>query len=123
MTQGVAGYPSGVSAETNQGCPGLIKSVRNKSLLSCLCVTQKTSVDRGIDGSLPRRQVHTEMILEFPSDADIDRAVQAVLHDADLNSITKREIRRKLEDHFGVDLSSRKATINAAIDRGLLSHA
>jgi chitin synthase len=58
-----------------------------------------------------------------PSDADIDRAVQALLHDADLNSITKREIRRKLEEYFGVDLSPRKATINAAIDRGLLSHA
>ncbi|KAI9438359.1 glycosyltransferase family 2 protein [Lactarius indigo] len=58
-----------------------------------------------------------------PSDADIDRAVQALLHDADLNSITKREIRRKLEEQFGVDLSSRKTTINAAIDRGLLSHA
>jgi chitin synthase len=58
-----------------------------------------------------------------PSDAEIDRAVQAVLRDADLNSITKREIRRKLEEHFGLDLASRKATINAAIDRGLLSHA
>jgi chitin synthase len=58
-----------------------------------------------------------------PSDAEIDRAVQAVLRDADLNSITKREIRRKLEEHFGVDLASRKVTINAAIDRGLLSHA
>ncbi|KAH9045953.1 glycosyltransferase family 2 protein [Lactarius hengduanensis] len=58
-----------------------------------------------------------------PSDADIDRTVQALLRDADLNSITKREIRRKLEEQFGVDLSSRKTTINAAIDRGLLGHA
>jgi len=58
-----------------------------------------------------------------PSDLDIDRAVQALLRDVDLNSVTKREIRRKLEEQFGVDLSSRKATINAAIDRGLLSHA
>ena len=61
MTQGVAGYPSGVSAETNQGCPGLIKSVRNKSLLSCLCVTQKTSLYRGVDDSFPRRQVHNRL--------------------------------------------------------------
>ena len=58
-----------------------------------------------------------------PSDAEIDRAVQALLRDADLNSITKREIRRKLEEQFGVGLGSRKASINAAIDRGLLSHA
>jgi chitin synthase len=58
-----------------------------------------------------------------PSDADIDRAVQTILRAADLNSITKREIRRRLEEHFGVNLASRKASINAAIDRGLLSHA
>lgn len=58
-----------------------------------------------------------------PSDAEIDRAVQTILQAADLNSITKREIRRRLEEHFGVNLASRKASINAAIDRGLLSHA
>lgn len=58
-----------------------------------------------------------------PTDADIDRAVQDILRDADLNTVTKREIRRKLEDMFGVDLSTRKAAINATIDRVLLSHA
>ncbi|KAJ7117961.1 glycosyltransferase family 2 protein [Mycena crocata] len=58
-----------------------------------------------------------------PTEADLDRAVQDVLRSADLNSITKREIRRRLEAHFGMDLTSRKATINAAIDRVLLSHA
>ncbi|KAI0062534.1 glycosyltransferase family 2 protein [Artomyces pyxidatus] len=58
-----------------------------------------------------------------PSDAEIDRAVQEVLRDADLNSVTKRAVRRRLEEMFGVDLSARKATINAAIDRGLLSQA
>ncbi|KAJ7200874.1 glycosyltransferase family 2 protein [Mycena pura] len=58
-----------------------------------------------------------------PSEAELDRAVQEILRGADLNSITKREIRRRLESHFGMDLTSRKATINAAIDRVLLSHA
>ncbi|KAJ7724605.1 glycosyltransferase family 2 protein [Mycena maculata] len=58
-----------------------------------------------------------------PSEADLDRAVQDVLRTADLNSITKREIRRRLEAHFGMDLTARKATINAAIDRILLAHA
>lgn len=58
-----------------------------------------------------------------PSDTEIDHAVQTILRDADLNSITKREIRRRLEEHFGVNLASRKVSINAAIDRGLLSHA
>jgi chitin synthase len=58
-----------------------------------------------------------------PSDAEIDLAVQTILGGADLNSVTKREIRRRLEEHFGVNLASRKASINAAIDIGLLSHA
>ncbi|KAJ7506209.1 glycosyltransferase family 2 protein [Mycena galericulata] len=58
-----------------------------------------------------------------PTEMDLDRAVQDVLRTADLNSITKREIRRRLEAHFGMDLTSRKATINASIDRILLSQA
>ena len=54
------------------------------------------------------------------SDFDLERAVQDVLRTADLNSVTKREIRRQLESHFGMDLSTRKAVINATIDRTLL---
>ena len=50
------------------------------------------------------------------SDADLERAVQDVLRSAYLNSITKREICHHLESHFGMDPTSRKAVINAAID-------
>jgi chitin synthase len=60
---------------------------------------------------------------DVPTDSDLDRAVQDILRSADLNSVTKREIRRKLEDQFGMDLSSRKAAINQSIDRILLNHA
>ena len=55
-----------------------------------------------------------------PSDYELDRAVQDVLRDADLNTVTKREVRRKLEEMYGMDLSTRKTTINSAIDRILL---
>lgn len=58
-----------------------------------------------------------------PSDADINRAVENIIRVADLNSVTKREIRRQLEEHFGMDLASRKAVINAAIDRCLAEQA
>jgi chitin synthase len=58
-----------------------------------------------------------------PTDSDLERSVQDVLRNADLNSITKREIRRRLEAHYGMDMTSRKATINAAVDRVLLAHA
>jgi chitin synthase len=58
-----------------------------------------------------------------PSDAELGRAVEDILRAADLNSVTKREIRRQLEEQFGMDLTARKASINAAIDRILLSHA
>ncbi|KAI6130624.1 glycosyltransferase family 2 protein [Pisolithus croceorrhizus] len=57
-----------------------------------------------------------------PSDADLEHAVQNVLRTADLNTVTKREIRRQLEEQFGTDLTARKATINAAIDRTLLEN-
>lgn len=56
-----------------------------------------------------------------PSDADIEVAVDDILRDADLNTVTKREIRRRLEEQFQTDLSSRKSTVNAAIDRALMT--
>lgn len=58
-----------------------------------------------------------------PSDAELERAVQEILRNADLNSITKREVRRTLEEHFGMDLTSRKGMINGVIDRVLLNQA
>lgn len=76
-----------------------------------------------LDVAIPTTRSDAAGEIGGPSDAEIDHAVQTILRDADLNSITKREIRRKLEEHFGVNLASRKASINAAIDRGLLSHA
>ncbi len=78
-----------------------------------------------LDVAIPttRSDAAGEFSAPGPSDVEIDRAVQTILRDADLNSVTKREIRRRLEEHFGVNLASRKASINAAIDRGLLSHA
>ncbi|KAL0946000.1 hypothetical protein HGRIS_012276 [Hohenbuehelia grisea] len=76
---------------------------------------------------IPIPQTHTpddyDLPAGMPTDADIDRAVQDILRAADLNAVTKREIRRQLEEQFGMDLTSRKASINAAIDRILLSHA
>ncbi|KAF8965794.1 glycosyltransferase family 2 protein [Flammula alnicola] len=76
-----------------------------------------------LDIPIPRTRTpeDVELLGNGPSDADIDRAVQDVLRAADLNSVTKREIRRQLEDHFGMDLTSRKAVINASIDRALLN--
>jgi chitin synthase len=59
----------------------------------------------------------------MPSDIEIDRSVQRILQDADLTTVTKREIRRQLEEQYSMDLSSRKAAINAAIDRVLLARA
>lgn len=58
-----------------------------------------------------------------PSDAELERAVQEILHDADLNTVTKKSVRQRLESVFGMDLTSRKATINAAIDRVILSQS
>ena len=70
-----------------------------------------------------RRTSEDVDVWDGPQDAELERAVQDMLRDADLNTITKREIRKRLEERFDMDLSSRKATINAAIDRALLNHA
>ncbi|KAG1818874.1 glycosyltransferase family 2 protein [Suillus variegatus] len=74
---------------------------------------------------LPTTRSHEDMDLApgVPSDAELDYAVHEILRTADLNSVTKREIRRQLEERFGMDLTSRKGTINAAIDRVLLGQA
>ncbi|CAL1709779.1 unnamed protein product [Somion occarium] len=58
-----------------------------------------------------------------PTDAELDQAVEMILREADLNTITKREIRRQLEDYFHMDLSSRKHAIGVAIDRVLVTRA
>jgi len=60
-----------------------------------------------------------------PSDFELERCIQEIMRSAGLNSVTKRlrEIRRQLEEQFDMDLTSRKVTINAAIDRILLSQA
>ncbi|KAJ7164534.1 glycosyltransferase family 2 protein [Mycena filopes] len=76
-----------------------------------------------LDVPIPGSPGEFDLPAGAPTDVDLDRAVQEVLRNADLNSITKREIRRRLEAHFGMDLTSRKTTINASIDRVLLSHA
>jgi len=58
-----------------------------------------------------------------PSDVDLECTVQDILRTADLNSVTKREICCQLEGHFGMDLTARKVTINAAIDHPLLGQS
>lgn len=58
-----------------------------------------------------------------PSDYDLEIAVRDLLRDADLNTVTKRAIREKLQARFGTDLTSRKATINAIVDKVLLSQS
>lgn len=58
-----------------------------------------------------------------PSDAELENAVNQILQGADLNTVTKKNVRQRLEGMFGVDLMSRKAVINAAIDRAILSRS
>ena len=58
-----------------------------------------------------------------PTDAELEHSVLEILRTADLNSVTKRQIRQHLKERFGMDLTARKAMINSAIDRVLLSQA
>jgi chitin synthase len=85
--------------------------------------TPSRPVTNYLDMPIPTTRSPEDNGYGSPSNAEIDRAVEEILRDADLNSITKREIRRRLEDIFGVDLTPRKSSVNAAIDRVLLSKA
>ncbi|KAL0064502.1 hypothetical protein AAF712_008560 [Marasmius tenuissimus] len=59
----------------------------------------------------------------MPSDAEIENAVRAILSNVDLNTVTKRELRRQLEEQFGMDLTAKKGVINQAVDRCLAEQA
>lgn len=81
--------------------------------------TPSRPVTNYLDFPIPVSSSHEEFG-SGPSDAELGLAVQNLLRGADLNSVTKREVRRQLEEHYGMDLSVKKATINSAIDRTLL---
>ena len=68
---------------------------------------------------LPDLGVGGSFMSEGPSDMELEMATQKILKASDLNTVTKREVRRQLEQTYGCDLTSRKAVINAAIDRHL----
>ena len=70
-----------------------------------------------------RTPENMDLMSGAPTDAELEYSVLEILRTADLNSVTKREIRRQLEERFGMDLTARKAMINSAIDRVLLSQA
>ena len=77
-----------------------------------------------IDVPIPMtRSPEDQDFLGGPTDVEIERAVEDCLCTADLSTVTKREIRRRLGEQFGQDLSSRKRVINDAIDRVLLARA
>ncbi|KAG5651222.1 hypothetical protein H0H81_009434 [Sphagnurus paluster] len=83
--------------------------------------TPSRPVSNYLDIPIPSRSPnHTPVT---PKDFEIDSAVQDILRRADLNVVTKREIRRQLEDVFKMNLTAHKASINAAIDRVLLGQA
>lgn len=58
-----------------------------------------------------------------PSDAELEQAVHNLLRGADLSTVTKRDLRRQVEEAFNCDLSSRKSDLNAMIDRALMANS
>lgn len=58
-----------------------------------------------------------------PTDAELEAAVDSMLATADFNTVTKKNVKQRLEQQYGIDLSGRKAVINAAIDRAILARS
>ncbi|KAG0244539.1 hypothetical protein BGW41_007302 [Actinomortierella wolfii] len=61
------------------------------------------------------------MVSDQPTNDQIVAEIQNVLATADLMSITKKQVRERLMNHFGCDLTSRKDFINEVIDQVLNS--
>lgn len=58
-----------------------------------------------------------------PTNAELEQAVHNLVRGADLSTLTKRGLRNQVEEMFRCDLSSRKADLNAMIDRALLANS
>ncbi|KAL1920810.1 uncharacterized protein VTP21DRAFT_11445 [Calcarisporiella thermophila] len=56
-----------------------------------------------------------------PSDKAIVEEIKRILKDANLNEITAKQVRQRLNEHFGVDLSERKKFINSIVDQEINS--
>lgn len=83
-------------------------------------VSPSRPVTSYLDVNLPQSSSPFED-LGGPTDLELENAVQAIVRAADLNTVTKREIRQRLEDQYATDLTPRKAVINAMIERALYS--
>jgi len=58
-----------------------------------------------------------------PTNAELEQAVHNLVRGADLSTLTKRGLRNQVGEMFRCDLSSRKADLNAMIDRALLANS
>ncbi len=55
------------------------------------------------------------------SESTLEEAIQRICATADLESLTKKGVRKQLEQQFGVSFNERKETINRLIERVLTS--
>lgn len=53
------------------------------------------------------------------NDTQLEQSIRRICAEADLDNLTKKGVRKQLEQEFGVGLDSRKATINGIIERVL----
>lgn len=54
-----------------------------------------------------------------PSDEELEASVRRILDRSDLNLVTKKGVRKELEQEYGLELSARKETINGFIEAAL----
>ncbi|KAJ6477179.1 P-loop containing nucleoside triphosphate hydrolase protein [Mycena vitilis] len=63
-----------------------------------------------LDVPIPTSPGELDLPARALTEMELDRAVQDVLRNADLNPTTEREIRRRLEARFGMDLTTPRST-------------
>ena len=77
---------------------------------------------RPVSNFLPEVNVETQPIglgAQGITDAQLESSIRRICAGADLDTLTKKGVRKQLEEEYGVSLSARKESINRIIERVL----
>lgn len=111
-------------ADPLTGAPGLVKSESYQRVAAAAAPAAPAPFLHHRDSSAPLLPDYAPaQAISLGADAITDAALAAEIREicrgADLDTLTKKGVRRELEARFGVDLGARKETINTLIARVL----
>jgi chitin synthase len=103
-------------ADPLTGAPGMVKSESYQRLAAPSLHHQDSSAPLLPDYA-PAQPI--SLGAQAITDQDLEHEIREICRGADLDQLTKKGVRRELEQRFNTDLGSRKETINTLIARVL----